>query len=158
MIKVISSVKSLDFRQLTDVYADELFGQKSNQKILEAEQDFYQFLFDFFKIQNAFYALWVIDGQYLAALRMEPYQDGVLLAGLHTAPGSRRKGYAENLLQAVFVYLQQAGCKKIYSHIRNGNIPSVMLHKKCGFEKILDYAAYIDGSVDHRSATYIKNI
>lgn len=149
MLHIYTSVKELVFRQLCSVYSDDLIT-------LQAEQDFYWFLMDFFKLPDTFYAVWVLDGQYVSALRIEPYKDGVLLSGLHTKQEFRGKGYAEALMKNTVTFLFDEGIRKIYSHIRNDNIFSIKAHLKCGFEKISDCAAYIDGSVDWRSATYLK--
>ncbi len=45
--------------------------------------------------------------------------------------------------------------EKIYSHIARDNIASVRLHRSCGFEKLLDHAVYVDGSVTHNCCTYL---
>ena len=120
-----------------------------------AEQSFYQYLKDiFFPADGAFYAIWEADGCYVSALRIEPYRDGLLLAGLETAPDHRQKGYALLLVQAVQKMLSEKGPVTIYSHVRKNNHPSRKLHEKSGFRMISDSAAYIDGSVSFRACTY----
>lgn len=151
MLQIITSAKELKFGELCSVYSDDL-------TTLQSEQDFYWFLMDFMKSPDTFYAVWNIDGRYVSALRIEPYKDGVLLAGLHTKDGYRKKGYAETLIKNTFFYISEQGIKKIYSHIRNDNISSVRVHQKCGFEKVSDCAVYIDGSVDWKSSSYLKNV
>ena len=91
---------------------------------------------------------------------MEPYRDGLLLEALETAPGWRRMGYAVRLIQAVQQMLEQQGSVRIYSHVSKKNTASLKTHLRCGFEIYLDYAAYIDGSVNRRAHTlrYEKNI
>lgn len=166
MLKVYTSLYSCKPSMLMDVYsqsigesAAELYlGLSPEQQLLEAEQDFYAFLKEFFKVSGAVYAVWEVQGRYVAALRFEPYNDGYLLQGLETRPDSRRKGYAYMLLCAALDYLGKAGASKIYSHVAGNNIPSLSIHKKCGFQKYLDHAAFIDGSVDHRSVTLLKII
>ena len=166
MFQVITSVKQLNFGQLCNVYADELIragklnypNLNPNMQLLEAEQDFYYFLKSFLRKMNEDCFVWQGDGLYQSALRIEPYKDGVILTGLQTAPESRRNGYAKALLENTLAYLSHAGITQVYSHIRNDNIPSRYLHLTAGFLKISDYAAYIDGSVDQRSATYLKHI
>ena len=98
---------------------------------------------------GAVYALWVEDGRYRSALRLEPYEDGLLLEALETAPKYRRQGYAEKLMRAV----QEAFPQKIYSHVSKRNKASLAIHEKCGFRQVLDYARYIDGSVAHNAIT-----
>lgn len=166
MLQIFHSVKQLNFRQLCDVYSDELlkagreqYDQFSlNLQILEAEQDFYHYLNEFFKVIDAFYGIWSVEGTYKAALRIEPYQDGVLLSGLQTASNSRKKGYAARLVEETLTYLSDKGVHMVYSHIHNKNVASIKTHRKCGFEKIFDYAVFLDGSVDHQSGTYQKII
>lgn len=89
-------------------------------------------------------------GEYISALRLEPYKDGLLLEALETAPRHRRKGYGYQLLKAV---LNAFPDRKIYSHVSKRNVPSLAIHEKCGFRKISDAAAYIDGSVNERAVT-----
>ena len=95
------------------------------------------------------YALWVENGKYVSALRLEPYEDGLLLEALETIPSQRRKRYAQQLIRAVQAQFPQ----KIYSHISKKNTASLMVHQKCGFVQILDYAKYIDGSFVRTAVT-----
>lgn len=166
LIQIITSMKQLNFRQLTSVYSDEISAAgkeqysdlNQNLQILEAEQDFYHYLSEFFRTPKAFYAVWVIEGCYRAALRIEPYKDGVILAGLQTAIDSRKKGYASDLMCATLKYLSENDTLKVYSHIRKDNIPSIKCHTKNGFVKALDYSHYINGDVDRCCDTYLKNL
>ena len=148
----------LNFQQLMDVYAEgneengeEMWpGLNREQMLLRAEQAFYEYLAEvFFPVDGAVYAIWEENGVYISALRLEPYEDGLLLEALETAPAERRKGYAERLIQAV----QDAFPQKIYSHVSKKNAPSLAVHKKCGFRQVLDYAKYIDGSVARNAVT-----
>lgn len=121
-----------------------------NRQILNAEQSFYQYLKEsFFPTKGAVYAIWEEGGIYISALRLEPYEDGLLLEALETAPAYRRKGYAEKLIRSVQGNFPQ----KMYSHISKRNAPSLAVHEKCGFRKVLDYARYIDGSVARNAVT-----
>ena len=148
----------LDFSELMAVYEE---GNRENgalfhpelsegQQILHAEQSFYQYLKEcFFATEGAVYALWVENGKYVSALRLEPYEDGLLLEALETIPSQRRKRYAQQLIRAVQAQFPQ----KIYSHISKKNTASLMVHQKCGFVQILDYAKYIDGSFVRTAVT-----
>ena len=159
MLIWITSMKELNFGQLMAVYEE---GNRENgqefwpelpegQQIHLAEQDFYQYLREsFFPAEEAVYAVWSVNGKYVSALRLEPYQDGLLLEALETAPEHRRKGYAAALLRAV---LEQRQNIKIYAHIHKKNTPSLRTHESCGFHRILDHAVYIDGSVRSNSCT-----
>ena len=161
MLKIARSICDLNLREIMDVYEESLlleaaerYGHEdANVALLNAEQDFRCYLKQvFFQTDGAFCAVWETDNKYLAALRMEPYRKGLLIAGIETKPTQRRKGYAKMLLDEVIAYLQgENNC--LYSHVNIKNIASMRLHEACGFRKILDYAVYLDGSVDDKCCT-----
>ena len=164
MLKIFKSMGQLRFSELLDVYAEsnalnglEQYPNLSRTlQMLEAEQNFYQYLKDiFFRQADSFYAVWENEGRYVAALRIEPYEDGFLLCGLETAPDARRQGYASVLILAVQKHLSQERKCKIYSHISKKNGPSLEVHKRCGFKIILNHALYSDGSVLHNHYTLL---
>lgn len=152
MLKIYSRLDELSFGQLMLVYeegnrenAEERYPRMDrNAALLKAEQDFYNYLSDvFFQSKRAFYAVWEENGEYISALRMEPYQDGMLLEALETRPGFRKQGFAKKLLAGVL--LEIGG--KVYSHVDKQNNASLAVHFACGFEKILDSAVFIDGTL-----------
>ena len=158
MLYLADKLHKLNFTQLMAVYTEgnekngeELWPELSwEQQLLRAEQAFYQYLAEgFFPVSDAVYAIWVENGTYVSALRLEPYEDGLLLEALETAPQYRRRGYGEKLIRAVL----GAFPRRIYSHVSKKNIPSLAIHKKCGFVQVLDYAKYIDGSVARNAVT-----
>jgi RimJ/RimL family protein N-acetyltransferase len=159
MLILARSLRDFSFSKLMDVYiegnmenAEECWPELDDgQKLLRAEQEFYQYLTDvFFRTPEAVYAIWEERGNYISALRLEPYRDGHLLEALETAPTSRRQGYAEKLIRAV---QEQFPNQRVYSHVGKKNVPSLRVHEKCGFRRISEYAAYIDGSVNQRACT-----
>lgn len=151
MLYLAKSLQQLQFGKLMDVYTESNAEKAEDAGLLQAEQDFYQYLRDcFFATPGAVYAIWQEQGAYMSALRLEPYKDGLLLAALETAPQHRRKGYACRLIRAV---LTEFAGNKIYSHVSKQNLPSLAVHEICGFKKISDSAAYIDGSVNRRAVT-----
>lgn len=158
MLKIIHSIDKIDFRLLADVYAQscqengrQTYPDRSiGEQLLCAEQDLYGEVKCFFQDKNAFYAVWEHSGRYVAVLRMEPYRDGLLLEGLETVPEERRKGYAKELVNSVVSVLDEP---IVYSHIDKTNSASLAVHSACGFEKMLDYAVYADGSVSHGAYT-----
>ena len=163
MLKVFSSLKEIDFTKLMDVYEESVrkngeifFPDEEFASQIRLEQDrFYHYLSEvFFCVKNCFYAVWQEGDQYISALRIEPYQDGYLLSALETAPCFRKHGYGKKLMIAVQHYLAQTGCPRIYSHISNRNIASIACHRSCGFNKIFDYAVYIDGTISRNASTY----
>ena len=163
MLILARSIRDLSFTRLMEVYtegnlenAEEFYPDlPEGQKLMQAEQDFYQYLNEvFFKTSGAVYAIWEDRGAYVSALRLEPYRDGLLLEALETAPPSRRQGYAEKLMLAV---LDCFGGTKIYSHVSKRSLPSLRVQEKCGFRRISEYAAYIDGSVNHRACTLCRD-
>lgn len=163
MLRVIKSMKELDFSALMEVYAEgnlengaEFWpDEPEGQQLLKAEQAFYQYLREcFFAVEGAMYCIWEENGRYVSALRLEPYQDGLLLEALETAPEKRRRGYARMLIRAVLAGLSN---QRIYSHVGKWNTASIKTHEACGFRKILDHAVYADGSVMTNSSTYLVN-
>lgn len=162
MLTLINSASELDISQLMHLYAESLAASgrenypdlSENLQMIRAEQNFYDFLLDFFHEYNGMYALWTQEGRYCSALRIEQYADGFLLSGLETAPEARRSGCAAALVKAVLDYLLKTDTDKIYSHVDKRNIPSLSLHQACGFKRILEHAVYIDGSVYHSSCTF----
>lgn len=164
MLVIIKSMRELSFCDLMEVYAEDNQkrgwaqwpGESERRQIALAEQDFYGYLREcFFATPGAAYYVWVAEGKYVSAFRLEPYRDGRLLAALETAPDQRGKGYASALVRAVLASLEPG---KIYSHIDKSNAASAAIHEMCGFHKELDHAAYIDGSVSDRAWTYLKEI
>ena len=166
MLKVIRSFRNIPFRKLMVVYFDalrengmEFYPHLScEEQLIEAEQDFYNFLIAFFKTDGAMYCIWEENDLIISALRLEPYEDGLLLEALETAPDYRRQGYATVLMHAVSDYVKEQGIQKIYSHVHQNNIPSALLHKKIGFVSVLNYARYIDGSVSHQCNTLLLQL
>ena len=159
MLILARSLRDFSFSKLMDVYiegnmenAEECWPELDDgQKLLRAEQEFYQYLTEvFFRTPEAVYAIWEESGNYISALRLEPYRDGLLLEALETAPSRRRQGYAEKLIRAV---QEQFPNQRIYSHVSKKNAASLRAHGKCGFRRISEYAAYIDGSVNQRACT-----
>lgn len=164
MLIVVQSMRDLQFGQIMAVYeqSNQELGQSrwlyesQGRQLALAEQDFFEYLRHcFFTLPGAVICTWQVNGRYVCALRSEPWQDGVLLTGLETAPGERGKGYACALIRAVQEYHSKQGNIKLYSHIRKGNSVSVHVHEKCGFRYYRDYAVFLDGSVDRQSATFI---
>lgn len=153
MLHMARKLGELDFSRLMEVYMEgNLEKAEEGVTLLEAEQDFYQYLREvFFATPGALYFVWTEGKRYVSALRLEPYQDGWLLAALETAPEYRRKGYGKALVEAVLALPEYS---RIYSHIHWKNTPSIALHEACGFQKILDYGVYIDGSVNRYTFTY----
>lgn len=162
MLQIIRSMKDLNFGQLMAVYEEsnrengEEFwpALPMGQQILRAEQDFYQYLKEcFFTTEGALYAIWTEGNTYVSALRLEPYRDGLLLEALETASEKRQRGYAKALIQGVLMQMPET---KLYAHIHKKNLPSIRTHESCGFQRILDHAVYIDGSVRSNSFTYCR--
>lgn len=159
MLILARSLRDFSFSKLMEVYiegnlenAEEFYPDlPEGQKLMQAEQDFYQYLNEvFFKTSGAVYAIWEERGNYISALRLEPYRDGRLLEALETAPSRRRQGYGEKLIRAVQAQFPK---QRIYSHVGKKNAASLRVHEKCGFCRISEHAAYIDGSVNQRACT-----
>ena len=158
MLKLATKMEQLKFSCLMEVYVEgnlengALFHPEASEQLqlMRAEQSFYSYLTQsFFRTPGAVYAIWEEQGKYISALRLEPYEDGLLLEALETAPAYRRKGYAEKLIRSV----QERFPQKIYSHVSKQNRASLKVHQKCGFQQVLDYARYIDDSVARNAVT-----
>ena len=161
MLTIATSLQQLDFGKLMAVYEE---GNRENgaefypnlmegQQLLEAEQDFYHYLRTaFFTNSGDRYCIWQENGIYLSALRLQSYQDGLLLEALETHPQYRKQGYAKKLIRAA---LEMVECDKVYVHISRRNASSIAVHTACGFRKILDHSVYADGSVNSHCATYL---
>ncbi|MBE6924152.1 MAG: GNAT family N-acetyltransferase [Ruminococcaceae bacterium] len=146
MLIIAGSLRELDFEQLAQVYDYER----------NDAAEFYDYLSQcFFTVKGSVYCLWQVEGHYRSALRLEPYQDGLLLTGLETAPQWRRRGYAKGLMGAVLQWLGGDSHRKIYSHIRFDNKPSLAVHQRCGFRRIMDYAVLLDGTVSSQIGTFL---
>ena len=161
VLRWVTTMGELSFPELMKVYA-ETNGKTAREEwpdlpegfaLEKAEREFYDYLRQvFFRTPGTAYALWEVNGNYVSALRLEPFQDGMLLEALETRPDCRGKGYATMLMMAVLTM----ETRKIYSHVSRNNIPSLRTHEKCGFRKILDHAVYIDGSVSANAVTLCK--
>lgn len=155
MLLIAESVSKLSFSGLMQVYAESnaLNAEDQECSILDVEQGFYDYLrSSFFAQENSFCAVWIEAGEYVSALRIEPFKDGFLLCALETTPEHRRKGYAAKLIKAV-LSLERLG-RPVYSHIHKKNGASQAVHAACGFVKIMDRALYIDGSVNSYCDTW----
>lgn len=159
MLILAKKMGDISFGRLMEVYREscrengaEFWPRETSERqIALAEQDFYDYLAgSFFRTEGAVYAIWEESGQYVSALRLEPYRDGLLLEALETATEFRRRGHAKELIEAV---LGRYAGTRIYSHVGKRNVPSLKTHEACGFRRILEYAVYIDGSVNDRSCT-----
>ena len=163
MLQIIRDFRKLNMGQLSRLYEEEIQfnGAKNypyldqNRQILESEQDAYAYYREFLSQSDAFFAVWLEDQHYQCGMRVEPYRDGVLITGLETHPSCRCSGYASMLMEQTRDYLLDNGVTKIYSHIRNDNLPSIRVHRKCGFIKIQDTASFLDHSADIHSGTYL---
>ena len=152
MLRCFYRARELNFEKLCAVYRESCkqLAEDKSLPLYQAEANFEDYIREeFFRLHDAFYAIWEEDGQYLSALRMEPYKDGYLLTSLETHPNHRRNRYGEKLLSSVIDYVN----KPIYAHVHRNNIASLSLHKKCGFERILDYAVFLDGTVSQDAWT-----
>lgn len=144
MMHIYASPIKIDVDKLMRIYHEADLS-------LREQRNFCDDLYHFFNVRGAVYAVWEITGDYVCALRVEPYRDGVIIAGLHTRSDMRGMGHASALLSCVLEHLQQ---KKVYSHIAKSNKPSIFVHQKCGFKQVADFAVFLDGTVSHNYVTY----
>ncbi len=148
MVHIFLSSKDLQIGKLLALY--------ENRKIsLQDEQNFYSYVLDFLKSENCFYAVWVVNDQYISALRMEPFQDGLLLEGLVTDIHHRNQGFAKSLVTEALSYAVSMGYERVYSHVQRKNTSSIHVHLACRFRQIHEYAVLIDDSVNRDCYTYV---
>ena len=160
MLRIFRSFRDMDFEKLMDVYQQ---SNLENAKAIfpddppavqqyKAWDAFAEYLRDdFFRVKGAFYAVWEADNRYICALRMEPFEDGLLLEALETMPAYRRAGYAAKLICAVLEMLPDGSA--VYAHVHKRNGASLATHRRCGFSECLDYAKYVDGTVSRYACT-----
>ncbi len=166
MFQLISAFEELDISELQSVYEESIQTsgaqqypcESENMQILLAQQDFYREIMLGFTKYGCQYALWAVDGVYTSAARLERYADGYLLAGLETAPRARRMGYATLLIRSILENAPMVGISRLYSHVERRNLPSIAVHLKCGFLKVLDRATFLDGSVSSAYDTYLFEV
>ena len=160
MLLIADRLHKLCFGSLMEVYresngwnGEEFFPMETPERQLAlAEERFYQYLQeDFFSKPYARYCIWTENGSYVSALRLWPFLDGLLLEGLETKPGQRRKGYAACLIRAVQEHCPEG--TRLYSHVSRDNTASLRLHESCGFRVIQESARCLDGSVSTRRRT-----
>lgn len=148
MLVVVSSMRKLP----SDLFAVYDFPPQE-------EEEFRDYLREvFFKTEGAVYCLWQVDSGCVSALRLEPYRDGMVLAGLETAAQERKMGYATILIQAAMEWAKCRGVTQVYSHIHHGNTASIKVHQRCGFQKVADHAKLLDGTVTAALGTYLLKI
>lgn len=141
MTRFIHSFSKLDLASLRHVYSVDHMGKEENA------EDLYYCFEDLFQQKGAFAAVEAVGERYAAVLRAMPYRDGWLIAGLQTAPELRNRGCATALLKDTLQYIFSSGSKNIYSHVKKDNHASLKVHEACGFVRINDMAAMLDGSV-----------
>ena len=151
MLLFFESADGLDLAQLRRIYKESL----GNGSSFKSTQDFYNyFQYDFFSVSNTACAVWEENGEYISALRLEPYRDGLLITGIETLPEQRRKGMASKLMRAVVEHMKSTGTRRLYSHVHRKNTSSIRLHTACGFGLAFDHAVFLDGSVSQCYDTY----
>ena len=130
------------YRMVQDVYRE---GSVENARwrypqrddlteaIEEEERNFVSFLRTFFQNNANRYYVLELDGQWVSALRLTRIDDFYYLEALETAEVHRRKGYAEVLFHEVVRLLNRRGQVVIRDNVSKRNLPSLAIHKKCGF-------------------------
>ena len=163
MLKIVTKLSELNISQLKLVYEETInclakstyADLHDNLQILNAEQDFYSDVNAFFCVKGAEYAVWVAEGRYISAIRLEPVDDGYLLTSFETIPAARGKGIGKKLLSAVVEHVAHLEETCIYSHVDEMNLPSLKVHLYCGFQSLGKPAVFVDGSVHKDHITYV---
>ncbi len=147
MLLIVESLSGLDMAAIGEIYD---LNSREVQMLSDYLRD------DFFQSPGAFYALWRQEDACVAALRMESYLDGVLLEALHTRRECRNRGYATQLLKNSLAFAKKQGFFSVYAHIKADNLPSLAVHKHCGFVCQKESARLLDGTVTTQYHTYKK--
>ena len=162
MLLVFDRFQDIDIPQLMSIYRKS-FDSPDRYDPSNGEADWYgsmsaedlcEYLRDSMREQTLLCAVWAPEGLYKSVLRLERYLDGYLVTGLETAMQERGHGHAKALLRAV---ITEFTGESIYSHIDFSNVISIHVHIQCGFEQILDYAKFIDGSISRQAGTFHIN-
>ena len=161
MIITARRLSELDFPKLMEVYEEEnrreggrlLPGKDWQTQKEQIHEEARLYLRDvFFRQKEAAVYVLAEDGIYLSALRLEAYRDGVLLQSLETRPDRRRQGHADRLIRQVLAMLP--GGTRVYSHVDRRNGASEGVHLGCGFERQLEFAVLLDGTVTTQYRTF----
>ena len=155
MLLAIRSISGVDSMGIQAVYAQtiqriaqERYGkQRKNTAISLAKEQILEDLRNFFSQKYATLYVWIPEGIPVAALRIEQFDDGLLLSCLETAPDARGKGHATDLVRHTLRDLAEKGYSRVYSHIAHGNIASYRVHEVNGFRIIKNSARLLDGTV-----------
>ena len=155
MLFVIHSFFDVDFKGIQLVYAqtiqdiaqDRYADSGGIMAISRAEEQILEDLRNFFSQKYATLYVWAPEGLPVASLRIEQFEDGLLLSCLETAPDARGKGYATTLIRHALRDLSRKGHLSVYSHIAHGNYASYHVHEANGFRVIKNSARLLDGTV-----------
>ena len=156
MLQLLDAYSQMNMPQVLAVYEEsnlrfgaEVCAAGSRWEQLRlGEENLRDYFRDFFRQKGACLATWTGDGQVVSVARLEPLDDGLLLTGLETLPAFRGRGYATMLLTETCRRF-----RRIYSHVRKDNLPSLAVHKKAGFTVTQTFAKLLDGSVSHAYVT-----
>lgn len=160
MVLFINEYDQMDIHMLLELYRESNIQRareirwcdKPSDRLDIVEDEFLEYLrTDFFASQGAFYAVWQERDLYVSALRVEPFDDGVLVEAVETHPQYRRKGFAKRLIKEVLAMVDKK--YPVYSHVHKNNTASVGLHISCGFQYYLPHAKYIDGTITSNAYT-----
>lgn len=158
MLKIVKCCREIPKAALFSICRESLLEQArrdypstpEGQALEQAELDLWEYLQSDFFPHHGQYAFWIEENNPVAALRLEPYRDGLLLEALETMPEERCKGYARELISAVQAELRPC---TLYSHVSKSNLPSLKVHRECGFTEESHRAVFVDGSVSSRYYT-----
>lgn len=140
MLRIARTMKELDFDRLAEIYT------KTDKNIL-----FRYLQEEFFTRPEEAYYIWEREGEYCSALRLEGYENGLLLTALETRPDRRRRGCAGALIRAALGSLPEG--TRVLSHVERSNRTSLAVHAACGFAVERDSARLLDGTVTSRYVT-----
>ena len=76
------------------------------------------------------------DGQVTAYVGMMVVLDEGQITNVATHPDHRRKGYAQEVLNALTAYSQSVGISEIFLEVRSSNASAIGLYEKMGYLRV----------------------
>lgn len=144
MLIALKSYQEIDPRKLMDLYRE---GNEENidyfypdckdraKALKEMEASFLEYIEkEFFAEPGNVYYVLEKDDVWVSTLRLYVRDGYYYLEALETDPNYRKRGYASEILLAVFEELKKDGSFIVRDSVNKKNVASLATHKKCGFE------------------------
>lgn len=155
----IDKYENLDRRKLMDLYQE---GNRENclyfhpdkaieDSISEIEDNFMNYLKEFYSKPGNWYYILEKDGTWISALRLSHVEGNIFyIEAVETHPEYRKKGFAAELLTELISEMKkQKSSFRLCDCVSHKNTASLALHKKCGFQIVSEAGYdYLRGETD----------